>query len=377
MNDNAVRVNYKIQFTEKLKKEKVFIIALILAVCSSMAKMPKLSYINFKVLVLLFNLMVIVAAFKELKIMDILAVEILSKCRNTRRVSLVFVMLAFFSAMLVTNDVALLTFVPLTILTFKAAKVDCMKTVIIETLAANIGSSLTPMGNPQNLFLFTHYNLSAVQFFYITIPFVFSGMLWLIYLNKRIHNRAIKITLQKVHIEDLKGTLIYSALFMAVIASVFGIISYKYTLAAVIICILILNKKLFIQVDYFLLLTFICFFVFIGNLSNFDAIQLFLKGLLKSRTMTYFASILASQIISNVPCSILLAGFTDNWKEVLLGVNIGGMGTLIASLASLISYKIYMNEIIGSGKEYLKKFSIYNFVSLVLFTAAIYLICIL
>lgn len=377
MNDNAVRVNYKIQFTEKLKKEKVFIIALILAVCSSLAKMPKPSYINFKVLALLFNLMVIVAAFKELKIMDILAVEILSKCRNTRRVSLVFVMLAFFSAMLVTNDVALLTFVPLTILTFKAAKVDCMKTVIIETLAANIGSSLTPMGNPQNLFLFTHYDLSAAQFFYITIPFVFSGMLWLIYLNKRIHNRAIKITIQKVHIEDLRGTLIYSALFIAVIASVFGIISYKYTLAAVIICILILNRKLFIQVDYFLLLTFICFFVFIGNLSNIEVIQLFLKGLLKSRSMTYFTSILASQIISNVPCSILLAGFTDNWKELLLGVNIGGMGTLIASLASLISYKIYMNEIIGSGKEYLKKFSIYNLVSLVLFTAAVYLLCIL
>lgn len=364
---------YAARFKEKLKKEKVFITALILAVCSSMITVPKISYINFKVLALLFNLMIIVAAFKKLKIMDICAVEILSRCKNTRRVSLVFILLAFFAAMLVTNDVALLTFVPLTILTFKAAKVDCIKTIIIETLAANIGSSLTPMGNPQNLFLFTHYSLKAEQFFYIMIPFAALGMLWLIYLNMRVEKRTIKITLKEVHIQDKKRAGLYFMLFIIVIASVFSIIDYKYTLTAVILCILIMDKQLFKDVDYALLFTFICFFIFIGNISNIDIIKTALKGFLTAPHMTYFSSILLSQIISNVPCAILVSGFTDSWKEVLLGANIGGMGTIIASLASLISYKIYVNEAEGNNKEYLKKFNIYNFVSLFVFTIIIYL----
>jgi Na+/H+ antiporter NhaD and related arsenite permeases len=358
---------------EKLKNEKVFSISLLLAISTSFFIKPQISYINFKVLVLLFNLMIIISAFENLKVMDKIALEILSKCKNTRTVSRVFVIITFFASMLVTNDVALLTFVPLAIFTFKKAKVDSMKTIIIQTLAANIGSSLTPMGNPQNLFLFTQYNLNALQFFSVTIPFVAIGMLWLLLLNKRVLKKEIKLSLKTVRIEDKKRTTIYFVLFIFIVFSVFGLVDYKYTFLATVLCIAFMDKYLIKEVDYFLLATFICFFIFIGNISNIEFIQEYLKHFLQKPNMPYFSSIVLSQIVSNVPCSILVSGFTDNWKEVLLGVNVGGMGTLIASLASLISYKIYMNESEEKNKVYLSKFNVYNFVSLFIFTFISYL----
>lgn len=361
------------RFIEKLKKEKVFNIALLLAVFTSFLVKPQISYINFKVLILLFNLMIVVAAFENLKVMDKIAVEILLKCKNTRMVSMVFVIVTFFASMLVTNDVALITFVPLAVFTFKKGRVDPMKTIILQTLAANIGSSLTPMGNPQNLFLFTHYNLNGVQFFSVTIPFVGIGMLWLFLLNKRVLNKEVEILLNTVHIKDKKKTVIYFMLFIFIIFSIFELVDYRYTFLATLLCIVFMDKYLIKEVDYFLLATFICFFIFIGNISNIELIQIYLKDFLKKPDMPYFSSIILSQFISNVPCSILVSGFTDNWKEVLLGVNIGGMGTIIASLASLISYKIYMNENEEKNKVYLSKFNTYNFVSLALFTFLTYL----
>lgn len=357
---------------EKLKKEKVFVVAFFLSIISSFIKAPKLSYINFKVLALLFNLMIVIAALKKLKVMDKAAMKILSKCSNTRMVSMVFIMVTFFSSMLVTNDVALLTFVPLAIFTFKKAKEDCMKTVIIQTLAANIGSSLTPMGNPQNLFLFTHYNLNGLQFFSVTIPFVGMGLVWILILNKRVLKKGIKVSIRNVHIEDKKRTVVYAILFLVIIASVFGGANYKYTFLAAILCTLFMNREIIKEVDYFLLFTFICFFVFIGNVSNIEFVQQQLKSFLKLPHMVYFSSIMLSQVVSNVPCAILISNFTTNWREVLLGVNIGGIGTMIASLASLISYKIYANEFPETSKKYSSKFNYYNFFSLLLFCFVIY-----
>lgn len=359
---------------QKLKKEKVFCISLLLAIFTSFLIQPKVSYINFKVIVLLFNLMIIISALENLKVMDKIAIGVLSKCNNTRTVSKIFIIITFFASMLVTNDVALLTFVPLAILTFKKAKFDPMKTIILQTLAANIGSSLTPMGNPQNLFLFTYYNLSGSQFFSITIPFVAIGMLWLLLLNNRVTKTELQLSIKTVHIEDKKRTSIYLFVFAIIVLSVFGVIDYKYTFLATVLCVLFMDKYLIKKVDYFLLATFVCFFIFIGNISNIESIRTYLQHFLQRQSMPYFSSIVLSQVISNVPCSILVSEFTANWREVLLGVNVGGMGTLIASLASLISYKIFINENEEEkNKLYLNKFNIYSFVSLFLFTITNYL----
>lgn len=353
-------------FAAFIRKEAVFSISFLLAAATSLLSVPRIEYIDFKVILSLFNLMLLVKAFEKLRIMDIAAVNILRKFKSSRIVSLVLILLAFFSSMLITNDVALLTFVPLTLIIGKKAEFDSMETIIFQTLAANIGSSLTPMGNPQNLFLFTHYNMSLAQFFTTVGPFVMMGMLWLVVLNFKIPSSDLIFILEDIKMGNKRKAGAYFILFFIVILSVFRIIDFRIATALTVIITFIMDRDLFGKVDYFLLMTFICFFIFIGNISSMDFISTYLKAFLSSGPRTYFSSILLSQVISNVPCSILLSGFTDNWREVLLGVNIGGMGTLIASLASVISNKLYLNEHDDGGK-YIMKFSLYNFGGLILF----------
>lgn len=280
--------------------------------------------------------------------------------------------------MLITNDVALITFVPLTLIISKRAKFNPMKLVIFETLAANIGSGLTPMGNPQNLFIFTYYNLRALEFFKIMLPFTILGVIWLYFLNSLEKNKKLNFDLEDIIIENNISVFVFSCLFILILLSVFNIINYEITTIITILAVVLTNKKLLVNVDYFLLLTFVCFFIFIGNLSSLPLLQQSAEGLLENKSTTYFASISLSQIISNVPCSILLAKFTTNWRQLLLGVNVGGLGTLIASLASVISYKLYITETSCCEKsKYLAYFALYNAISLLIFGFANYFICIL
>lgn len=357
-----------------LKEEIVFFISLILALITSAISMPKLSYINFKVLILLFNLMIVIGAFERLKLLDKIAVGILTKHKSLRMVSLIMISLCFISSMFITNDVALLTFVPLTLIIAKKAEFDPMKTVILETLAVNIGSSFTPMGNPQNLYLFSYFNIGISAFFKVTIPFVIIGTLWMYLLNIRIPNVDLRFNLDDMKIKDKKSLAIYCSLFIFILLSVFNLVDYSIAFIVTVLVSFIIDKSLFREVDYFLLLTFVCFFIVIGNLSNMTIINNFMRDFLTDNKNVYFSSILLSQIISNVPCAILLSKFTNSWEEILAGVNIGGMGTIIASLASLISYKFYAKEY--NSKEYMIKFTIYNLISLVIFTSVFYILII-
>lgn len=357
-----------------LKDEVVFTIAIVLAVITSFIAIPKIEYIDFKVLFSLFNLMLIVKAFEKLKVLDKLAVRILAKFNNAREITFILIFLTFLSSMVVTNDVALITFVPLTLIIGKKVNINIVDTIIFQTLGANIGSSLTPMGNPQNLFLFSHYGLKALEFFKITAPLVVLGGIWLYILNLKTEKAPLDFELDRVEIEDKKKAYIYGILFIIIVMSVFNIVDYKIVTGVTIIIFSILDKELIGQVDYFLLATFAGFFIFIGNVSNSEAIKGFMNYFLNSPRKTYFTAISLSQVVSNVPCSILLAGFTDNWREILLGVDIGGMGTLVASLASLISYKLYIGDNVDNSREYLLKFSAYNFISLSIFIIVNYLI---
>jgi Na+/H+ antiporter NhaD/arsenite permease-like protein len=359
---------------KSLRNEVVFTVALILAIGTSFIAIPSSNYIDFKVLMSLFNLMLMVKAFEELKIMDKLAVKILSRYKSSRSVSLILVSLTFVSSMFVTNDVALITFVPLALIIGKKAKINIMDTIIFQTLAANIGSSLTPMGNPQNLFLFSYYNLHAGEFFKVTAPFVLIGGLWLFIINFKIDNITLDFNLNNIEVEDRKKGIIYGIMFVIIIMSIFNFIDYKMVTIITIIIVFIFNKELIVKIDYFLLATFIGFFIFIGNVSDSEVVHTFMKYFLESEEKTYFTALSVSQVVSNVPAAILLAGFTDNWREALLGVNIGGMGTLIASLASVISYKLYVTDFPNKYKEYLLKFSIYNFISLIIFAGINYFI---
>lgn len=361
----------KSSFIEFLKKECVLVIAVTLAILSSFISIPKLSYIDFKVLILLFNLMVVVAAFKELKVLDSIAIGLLKKCNTYTSISLALVFITFISSMIVTNDVALITFVPLSIVIARKANINVLKIVIFQTLAANLGSSFTPMGNPQNLFIYSFYNLSPIDFFKITLPIVILAVLFLVLLVFKDKKMNLSLDLEDVKIDNKRDVYLFGELFLIILLSVFHVIDYKVTFLITIVMVLILNKKLFSQVDYSLLITFIGFFIFVGNISTMDVVKNFMEGILNSPKSTFLASVLSSQVISNVPATMLLSGFTNHFKELLLGVNIGGMGTLIASLASVISYKIYASEF--GNDNYMKSFTFYNILGLIIFVPIAYI----
>ena len=277
-------------------------------------------------------------------------------------------LLVFFSSMFVTNDVALLTFVPLTLLIFTQIGRPCLKLVVLETLAANLGSCFTPMGNPQNLYLFSYYAFSAGDFFLLTARIALPSLLILcgmiLVLTRKsapidqnlLQNRQSYITF------DFR-TILYIADFILCLLTVFHFVNYLIMLGVTLIIMLVCNFRLFKKVDYSLLLTFVGFFIFTKTLSTVPAFCNFINSMLSSPLKTYITGILTSQVISNVPAALLLSGFTDMGKMLVLGVNVGGLGTLIASMASVISFKLYNNseEAKAPGvKNFFGVFTIYN-----------------
>lgn len=276
-NIQSQELKLKCSLIELIKKECVLAIALTLAVISSFISAPKMSYIDFKVLILLFNLMIVIAAFKELKVLDNIAVNLLKKCNTYTSISLALVFITFVSSMIVTNDVALITFVPLSIVVGRKANINVLKVVILQTLAANLGSSFTPMGNPQNLFIYSFYNLSPMDFFKITLPVVVLSILFLVFLIFKGKKMDLSLDLEAVEINNKRDVYLFSLLFLIILLSVFHVIDYRFTFLITIITVLILNKNLFSQVDYSLLVTFVGFFIFVGNMFYMD-LQISLKN---------------------------------------------------------------------------------------------------
>jgi Na+/H+ antiporter NhaD/arsenite permease-like protein len=350
---------------KKIMEELVFFISLILAIITSFIIKPKLEYIDFKVLSALFSLMIIIAAFEKIKFLDWIAIRILERFNNKQKVSMAIIIITFVSAMFITNDVALITFVPITIIIARKANINPAEIIIFQTLAANIGSALTPMGNPQNLFLYSFYRIDSIDFLKITALFVTVGLLWLYFINKKNEKDKLDFELELIKITDKNSMIIYTILFLIVSASILRIVDYRLALFITLLITIFLDRKLIKSIDYYLLATFLCFFIIVGNLSALDVVKDFMSSVLTDRYKVYLSAIFTSQFISNVPSAILLSAFTEQWKPLLLGVNIAGMGTLVASLASVISYKLYIKDY--DTKGYLVKFHQYNFISLILF----------
>lgn len=344
----------------------VFTLAFLLAFLTSFINLPKLSYIDFKVIVTLFNLMILVKGFEKYKILDFIAAAVLNGCSNQRQITLFLIIITFFSAMLVTNDVALLTFVPLTIIIQQKSSYKALYPIVLITLAANLGSSLTPMGNPQNLYIYSFYDLQAGEFFKSVLPISIFSLILIMILNLFNKKEKISFEMEYITITDKKNTMIFFVLFVTAVMSVFGIIPYQAELVLVIVSVALFERELFKKVDYKLLLTFVCFFIAIGNISAVDYIKELMGRVVNSPQSTYVSSILLSQVISNVPCTVFLSVFTPYYSELLKGVNIGGLGTIIASLASVISYRIYSKQYPKDTKKYLAVFSAVNAVCLLL-----------
>lgn len=351
-----------------LRKEYLLIIAILLASITSCVSLPSASYINFKMLITLFNLMIVVAGLRELKVLDFIATSLLSKCKTSRNVSATLIFITFFAAMIMTNDVSLLTFIPITLIIAEKVNIKVMKTVMFQTLAANLGSSIMPMGNPHNIYIYNLYNINPIEFFKITLPLGIFGVIFLTFLIFNQKNEKLQFKLEKVEITNKNQLIFYALLMMVTLLSVFRVIDYQIAFIITVLTILMINKKLFMKVDYSLIITFIGFFIFIGNISHMTVVETFMKSILSGGLTTYFAGIISCQFISNVPTTILLSGFTNHYSELLIATNIGGLGTLIASMANTISYRLYVNQHKTETFKYLKVFSIYNFIGLAIFT---------
>ena len=355
-----------------LKQETVLCVALALAAVSSLFQRPKLEYIDFAVLSILLSLMLVVAGLKSVSFLDWTARELLKRCASWRSVVLALVGVTYVSSMFVTNDVALITFVPLALIIGRALKRDVARVIILQTLAANLGSMVTPPGNPQNLFLYAHYHYTAASFFAVmAVP----GLLSIIYLGLLIwrgRNDALTLELPQQAKPAFWQTVLLLALLALNIAAVLHWVDKTLALGITVAYVLLKQRRLLLEVDYSLLVTFVGFFIFIGNISH-TSLALYLKqSLLGTAAGTYVAGVLASQFISNVPAAMLLAGLTTEADALLLGVNIGGLGTLIASMASVISYKLFVAEHPYQAGTYLRTFLYYNFAGLVLLGALTY-----
>lgn len=371
---------------ELFQKETVCCIAFLLAVISMFFVVPSknyISYIDFRVLALLFCLMAVVRGFSSIGVFTRLGTMLLTHVHSLRMLSALFIFLCFFFSMLITNDVALITFIPFTILVLSMAeqKKFLIPVVVLETIAANLGSMLTPLGNPQNLYLYTISGLSIGAFVRIMLPYSFvSAILLLIFIlflpkdtvstvtaanTANSTNTVTASNTSNVICEAVKARknsrilfAFYLILFLLCLLTVLHILPYQILFFLVLTGFLLLDYRVLKDVDYFLLLTFLCFFIFIGNMKQISLVHELISKLLVHHEV--LMGIGASQIISNVPAAILLSGFTDDYSALLIGVNLGGLGTLIASLASLISFKFYTNSEGSDTKRFLGIFTLYN-----------------
>lgn len=353
-----------------IQKETVLFIAALCAIATMFLVPPSVAYIeyiDFRVLCLLFCLMAVVAGFKSVGMFQWLTFQLLRRIRSGRILSVTLVMLPFFSSMLVTNDVALLIFIPFTLALLAQLGLNkaMIPVIVLQTVAANLGSMATPVGNPQNLFLYAAYQLGAADFFSVTLPLAAISFLCLAaaafpVLPKSLERQELK----HEQISSVTHLLIYAALFILCLLTVFRIVPYAVTTAVIVAALLILNRNLLGQVDYMLLLTFVCFFIVSENLGQVAWVRNFLQELLGRSTL--LTAVGASQVISNVPAAVLLSGFTDQWRDLLAGVNIGGLGTPIASLASLITLKLYMRWPEARVVMFLGLFTVVNLVGLII-----------
>lgn len=356
-----------------LRHEAVLCIAFVFACASviatgDIASAPE--HIDWRVIVLLFSLMASVAGLQKSGVLARLAERLVAGERTRRKVCFALVMLPFVASMLITNDVALLTFVPIAVLALEAAgwRDALVRVIVLQAIAANLGGMITPVGNPQNLFIFTTYELLAADFFGALAPF---GILAFVALaitcatfGRDCSSVALKIDTTAI---DFKRFGLHAALFVLSVLAVLRIIPFQVLPFVVAPALFLLDRPVFAKVDYALLATFVCFFVFSGNMANMPGVRDFLGGLMGDHPM--LTSLVTSQVISNVPASVLLAGFTSNWHSLLIGVDLGGLGTPIASLASLIALRIYLHTKDANMALFLKEFAIANVIGLVLMTA--------
>lgn len=362
-----------------IKKETVLLAAWVLALISAFFVTPSgayLGYIDFRSLGILWSLMVIMQGFKQNGVFSLVGMRLLAKTRKVWKLSAVLIFLCFFCSMFITNDVALITFVPFAVMMLQSCKKEelMIPVIVLQTVAANLGSMLTPIGNPQNLYLFGVSQMGVGEFVRFMLPYtILSGVLLIVcicFLKGKSDPVDAAIS-EKELLTNERGRVekacVYTGLFVLSLFVVGRVLDYRYMVAIVFVVVFFMEKKTIFHVDYSLLLTFVGFFIFTGNMGKIQTVSNLLQQVIQGREVVL--GVLISQCISNVPATLLLSGFTEEYKKLLLGVNIGGLGTLIASMASLISYKIFANTCNKEKGRYFIHFTMINIVFLIVLLA--------
>ena len=325
------------------KREIVFCLSAILAIISCFFVKPNISYLNYinwDTIILLLVIMLVVEVLKNLSVFEILVRKLLVKVKNTRGLVLFLIFTCFFSSIFITNDVSLIIFIPFTLLALKKVnRLDlAIFTVSMQTIAANVGCMVLPIGAPHNIVMYTVSNIAFESFFLLLLPYIVVSVVFLIVLSLFVSNDPIALP-QMGAIEIDRNNFF---------------------------------KRVFTGIDYYLLLTFIALFILIGNLQNIPFFsQLFESWIVGNEVLS---GVILSQVISNVPAAMLLSGFSTNYDAIIIGINVGGFGTLIASMANLISFKILVREHDGFKLKYLAVFTVLNVVLLAVLLGIYFLI---
>lgn len=352
------------------KKEIVLIVAWVLALLSMFFVHPSaayLDYIDFRSLGILWCLMVIMQGYSKDGVFKRIGSKLLGITKSTRELVLVLVGLCFFFSMFITNDVALITFVPFAILLLKEInrKDLLIPVVVLQTVAANLGSMMTPVGNPQNLCLYGLMDMSIGHFLLLLLPYTAASFVMLlvcVFLLRGNTKISCEVECAPEKLSPFR-MILFSGLFVVALLTVLRFIPYQVTVLLVLIFMLIFEREAIKKVDYALLFTFVGFFIFTGNMGHIDVIKDWLSGIVAGNEV--IVGVLASQVISNVPAALLLSGFSSDLSSLTIGVDLGGLGTLIASMASLISYKFYAAEDCSEKGKYVLFFTVINIVFLV------------
>lgn len=352
------------------KREVVLVVATILAIVSAFVVPPSaeyIGYIDWRVLGILLSLMTVMAGLQKNGLFDSLGEALLSKTKKVWQLVFVLVALCFFLSMFITNDVALITFVPFAVIALEKSGLErlLIPVIVLQTIAANLGSMLTPIGNPQNLYLYNLSGMGMREFLLVMLPYTVLSFVMLVIAMFFLEGKtesvvAIVKTQGKI---DKKKIAVYLLLFVLAFLVVLKVLLYEVVLGIVLLVVFFMERDVLKDVDYCLLLTFISFFIFTGNLGNISLIKDTLQQLVTGREV--LIGVISSQAISNVPAALLLSGFTTDYEALLVGVNIGGLGTLIASMASLISYKIFANKYNEQKGKYFAWFTIANAIFLI------------
>ncbi|MFH0766904.1 MAG: SLC13 family permease [Bacillota bacterium] len=361
-------------------KDKVFFIAFIFAIISMIIIPPNTSYyayINWKVLIIMFTIMIAVSGIYETRFFDYIATKLVMHLKSIKWIGFMIILTTFFLAMLLTNDAVLLTLIPFTIFITKHTHQEkhAITILILQTIAANMGSALTPMGDPQNIYLYAYYDIPFSSFLQVTFPITIIGFL-LIFTTVLIKIPSTQCELNIITPPvDIKKLGLYMLILINALLNILRIVPEFYTLFTTVFLVMLYGRHLLKRVDYHLLLTFTVFFIFTGNLSQMVFIQELVSGILTTRHSIFFSGLITSQFISNVPAAVLLSTFTPAslWQPLLQGVNIGAMGTIIASLASLITFKYILHDYALETKKYLISYSLISIIFMTIISLSILL----